>query len=147
MGRFDALTQIEDKPKKITSSQEGSSPTPLGNTFDREDFKPTEKTPLAHRSTKEVKRDSRTDVTTSSLHDVNLRGWRDTIENTETHNSSLRMTTDEGDNIEDVIQELKRKLKVKTSLNEVARLGLLYVVDDFKKNREGIVNLMDRSLK
>jgi hypothetical protein len=27
------------------------------------------------------------DVMTSSLHDVDLRAWRDTIENTETHNS------------------------------------------------------------
>jgi hypothetical protein len=77
-----------------------------------------------------------TDVMTSSLHDVNLRAWRDTIENTETHNSSLRLTTEEGDGIEDLIKELKRKLKVKTSLNEVARLGLLYILHDFKKCRD-----------
>ena len=77
-----------------------------------------------------------TDVMTSSLHDVDLRAWRDTIENTETHNSSLRLTTEESNDIEDVIQELKRHLKVKTSLNEVARLGLLYLVHDFKKHRE-----------
>jgi hypothetical protein len=76
------------------------------------------------------------DVVTSSLHDVNLRVWKDTIENTETHNSSLRLTTEEGDDIEDLIKELKRKLKVKTSLNEIARLGLLYILHDFKKNRE-----------
>jgi hypothetical protein len=73
---------------------------------------------------------------TSSLHDVNLREWRDTIENTETHNSSLRLTTQESDEIEDLIKELKRRLKIKTSLNEVARLGLLYILHDFKKNRE-----------
>jgi len=77
-----------------------------------------------------------TDVVTSSLHAVNLRAWKDTIENTETHNSSLRLTTEEGDGIEDLIKELKRKLKVKTSLNEVARLGLLYILRDFKKHRE-----------
>ena len=58
------------------------------------------------------------------------------IENTETHNSSLRLTTEESNDIEDVIQELKRHLKVKTSLNEVARLGLLYLVHDFKEHRE-----------
>jgi len=34
------------------------------------------------------------------------------------------------------IKELKRQLKVKTSLNEIARLGLLYLVHDFKKKRE-----------
>ena len=75
-------------------------------------------------------------VMTSSLHDVNLRVWRDTIENTETHNSSLRLTTEEGEQIEDLITNLKRKYKIKTSLNEVARLGLLHIVQDFKKNGE-----------
>jgi len=73
---------------------------------------------------------------TSSLHDVNLRAWRDTIENTETHNSSLRLTTEEGQDIEDLITDLKRKYKIKSSLNEVARLGLLYILQDFKKHRE-----------
>ena len=52
------------------------------------------------------------------------------------HNSSLRLTTEESNDIEDVIQVLKRQLKVKTSLNEVARLGLLYLVHDFKEHRE-----------
>jgi len=73
---------------------------------------------------------------TSSLQDVNLRVWRDTIENTETHNSSLRLTNDEVYEVEDLINELRRNLKVKTSLNEVARLGLLYIIRDFKKKRE-----------
>jgi hypothetical protein len=76
------------------------------------------------------------DVVTSSLQDVNLRDWKDMIENTETHNSSLRLTTEEGDDVEDVITDLKRQLKVKTSLNEIARLGLLYLLHDFKKHRE-----------
>ena len=58
------------------------------------------------------------------------------IENTETHNSSLRLTTEEGEDVEDVTKELKRQLKVKTSLNEIARLGLLYLVHDFQKHRE-----------
>jgi hypothetical protein len=84
----------------------------------------------------ERKNNVRDDVMTFSLHDVNLREWRDTIENTETHNSSLRLTTQESDEIEDLIKELKRRLKIKTSLNEVARLGLLYILHDFKKNRE-----------
>ena len=91
----------------------------------------------------ERKKDVPNDVMTSPfrdvLHDVNLRGWRETIENTETHNSSLRLTTEESDEIEDLIKELKRKLKIKTSLNEVARLGLLYILQDFKKNRENSI--------
>jgi len=75
-------------------------------------------------------------VATSSLHEVTLRVWKDTIENTETHNSSLRLTNEENYAVEDLINELKRNLKVKASLNEVARLGLLYIIHDFKQNRE-----------
>ncbi len=129
-----------------------------GGALDQELFKSKQTPPSAHvsdtsdkkanRSKAQVTPPSRqesenkesnsimTDVMTSSLHDVDLRAWRDTIENTETHNSSLRLTTEEGDGIEDLIKELKRKLKMKTSLNEVARLGLLYILRDFKKNRE-----------
>jgi hypothetical protein len=76
------------------------------------------------------------DVMTSSHHDVNYRMWRDIIENTETHNSSLRLTADEIFAVEDVITDLRRQLKIKTSLNEVARLGLLYLIHDFKEHRE-----------
>jgi len=75
------------------------------------------------------------DVTTSSRHDVNLRTWKDIIENTETHNSSLRITNNEKYDIKDLIDELERKYKIKTSLNEIARLGILYIVHDFKKDK------------
>jgi len=97
----------------------------------------TQAAPLSQpESTHKARKPLHPDVVTSSLHDVDLRAWRDMIENTETHNSSLRLTTEEGEDVEDVIKELKRQLKVKTSLNELARLGLLYLVHDFKKNRE-----------
>lgn len=75
-------------------------------------------------------------VMTSSLQDVNYRDWKDVIENTETHNSSLRLTNEENYAVEDLVNDLKRKLKIKTSLNEIARLGILYIIKDFKKNRE-----------
>jgi hypothetical protein len=88
-----------------------------------------------HETIKEVSDDVMTSLRHDVLHGVNIRRWRDIIENTETRNSSLRLTTKEADDIEDLITELKRKLKVKTSLNEVARLGLLYLLHDFKKNR------------
>jgi hypothetical protein len=92
--------------------------------------------PSPQHSRKKGSESATPDVVTSLLHDVNLRGWRDMIENTETHNSSLRLTTEESDDVEDAITELKRQLKVKTSLNEMARLGLLYLLHDFKKHRE-----------
>ena len=92
----------------------------------------TEPVSLTHKETSELNHE----VTTSSLHEINFRVWKDTIENTETHNSSLRLTNEENYAAEDMINDLKRSLKVKTSLNEVARLGLLYIIHDFKQNRE-----------
>jgi hypothetical protein len=79
------------------------------------------------------------DVVTSLLHDVNLRNWRDAIENTETQNSALRLTSAERYAVEDVISELRRKEKIKTSMNEIARLGLLLLIHDFHRNRKNSV--------
>jgi len=75
------------------------------------------------------------DVTTSVRHDVKYRKWREIIEETESHNSSLRITNEEKYAVKDLIDELERKYKVRTSLNEIARLGLLYIIEDFKKER------------
>src|ERR687896_1488376 len=113
-------------------------PLSLPDNSDKTIKSPTPESPPPARkqSNKQVNKAATNDVMTSSLHDVNLRVWRDTIENTETHNSSLRLTTEEGEQIEDLITNLKRKYKTKTSLNEVARLGLLHIVQDFKKNGE-----------
>jgi hypothetical protein len=99
---------------------------------------PTPQTPYPARkqSKKKVATSVLNDVSTSPRHDIHLRVWRETIENTETHNSSLRLTTGESEHIEDLITDLKRKFKIKTSLNEIARLGLLHIVQDFKKNGE-----------
>ena len=74
---------------------------------------------------------------TPQRQDISYREWRDVIENTETHNSALRLTRDERYAVEDMIQDLERKHKVKTSMNEVARLGILSIVHDYKKNKQG----------
>jgi hypothetical protein len=83
----------------------------------------------------ESKQASRHDVTTSSHHDVNYRAWRDVIENTETQNSALRLTREERYEIEDLVSDLERKHKIKTSMNELARLGLLHILHDYKTNK------------
>lgn len=75
------------------------------------------------------------DVMTSQRYDVNLRTCRDIIEDTETRNSALRLTNDELYAVKDTITQLERRYKVKTSINELARLGLLYLIQDFKKNK------------
>jgi hypothetical protein len=110
-----------------------SSPPPQADT------KPSESPaqfPVTKPVPQPVKMDVDTDVTTSVRQDVNYRAWRDIIENTETRGSSLRMTNDEVFAVEDMIKDLERQMKIKTSLNEAARLGLLYILEDFKKNKE-----------
>ena len=98
--------------------------------------KPTlDKNETAPISKEGQNKDVRRDITTSLRHDVNLRTWKDILENTETHNSSLRITSNEKYDIKDLIDELERKYKIKTSLNEIARLGVLYIVHDFKKDK------------
>ena len=84
----------------------------------------------------QINKDTNHDVTTSSSDEVNFRKWKDIIENTETHNSSLRLSNEENYAAEDLVNELKRNLKIKSSLNEIVRLGLLYIIRDFNQNRE-----------
>lgn len=98
----------------------------------------------------DVNTDVMTDITTSSasplLQGVNIKKWRELIEDTETQNSTIRLTRKERDEIEDLVSELKRKYKIKTSMNEVARLGLLLLIQDFKKNKtKSIVHEVKKS--
>ena len=106
------------------------------------DKKPQTAVPKTTHQTKEV----RHDVMTAQHHDVDYRSWRDIIENTETHNSALRLTREERYQIEDMIQDLERTHKIKTSMNEVARLGLLAVIADYKKRkREALIYKVKKS--
>lgn len=79
------------------------------------------------------------DVMTSSLHDVNLKAWQEIIENTETQNSALRLTSEERYAVEDVVNDLRRNERVKTSMNEIARLGILLLIHDYKKRRHSSI--------
>lgn len=76
------------------------------------------------------------DVMTSQLQPVNLKKWQEIIENTETQNSALRLTSEERYAVEDVVNELRRKHGIKTSMNEIARLGLLLLMHDFKQHKK-----------
>ena len=106
------------------------------------DKKPQTADPKTTHSTKDV----RHDVMTPQHDDVDYRSWRDIIENTETHNSALRLTREERYQIEDMIQDLERTHKIKTSMNEVARLGLLAVIADYKKRkREALIYKVKKS--
>jgi hypothetical protein len=111
-------------------------PPPPTNSADTQSSKPIEKTPRPKDTKKHEIQETLTDVMASLLQDVNLRDWKDTIENTQTRGSSLRLTNEEIYAVEDVIQDLERLLNIKTSMNELARLGLLFLMHDFKHNGE-----------
>lgn len=125
---FSELKKLDNENKAVDQAievkhQKDLSPTPLPVT------KTIEKKPQTEAKSQNH------DVMTSSRQDVNLRKWRDIIEDTEVHNSALRLTNEERYDLEDLVSELRRKYKIKTSMNEIARLGLLYIVDDFKKDK------------
>lgn len=79
------------------------------------------------------------DVVTSLRQAINLKAWQEIIENTETQNSALRLTSEERYAVEDVVNELRRKYGIKTSMNEIARLGLLLLIYDFKQHKKDSV--------
>ena len=97
---------------------------------------PASEIPTVTEPYPQINKDINHDVTTSSSNEVDLRKWKDIIENTETHNSSLRLSNEENYAAEDLVNELKRILKIKSSLNEIVRLGLLHIIHDFNQNRE-----------
>ena len=111
-------------------------PPPPTNTADNQAAKPKEKNPIPKATKETESQKTLADVMTSLLQDVNLRDWRDTIENTQTRGSSLRLTNEEIYAVEDVIKDLERLLNIKTSINELARLGLLFLIHDLKQNGE-----------
>lgn len=90
--------------------------------------------------------DATVDVTESPHHDVvtdvmtsvlleDISMWRKVLAVSETHNSALRLSAQERDDIEDCVLLLRRKFGIKTSMNELARLGLLLLVRDVRTRK------------
>lgn len=119
-------------------SLEGDTAHPLGDEI-RPQMKPGRQAVTA-AGRRDGTADVGTDVTTSLLYGVSRKLWRERIEETETHNSSLRLSAQERDQIEDVVRDLRRQYRIKTSMNEMARLGLLLLAHDFRqRGRKSIV--------
>jgi hypothetical protein len=141
--KFDVNAIVEERKNELDSSPlfQTKKPAPSPSPENADENAPGVKGEKA-----EDDKDLHHDVTTSSLHDVNYRSWRDVIENTETHNSALRLTREERYEIEDVVSELERKYRIKTSMNELARLGLLSIIRDYKKKkREALIIKVKKS--
>lgn len=123
MGIYNELSELESSsPQKSASSTGSTSPKPQTPT------PPPSRTPRRH--------DVTDDVTTSLLAGVDLAGWREIISETETHNSALRLSAKERDAVEDLVRDLRRKKRIKTSMNELVRLGLLVLLHDFAERKE-----------
>jgi hypothetical protein len=105
-------------------------------TPDTKGVDPGKKSPVPQVPHDDASQEARPDVTTSPRQDVNYRTWKDIIENTETHNSALRLTREERYDVEDVVSELERTHHIKTSMNELARLGLLSILHDYKQHKK-----------
>ena len=84
----------------------------------------------------QIKKEVIEDIEETILEEMDLKKWKDLIENTETQKTTLRLTKAELYSIADMISELQRKQKIKISMNEIARLGLLFLIHDFKKNKQ-----------
>ena len=132
------LPREKTQPKKSIPRLHDSQ---LSNTEKSIEKTKEEEAPVSNDVVTSRRHEVMTDVMTLLSQDINTKLWREIIEETETHNSSLRMSAKERDQIEDIVRDLKRNYKIKTSMNEIARLGLLFLIHDFKKKRaRSIIN-------
>ena len=111
-------------------------PAPSNNTPENKSVEPIQTHPVQQAPQVDDTPEPRHDVMTSMRQDVDYRAWKDIIENTETHNSALRLTRKERYDVEDAVSDLERTHHIKTSMNELARLGLLSLIRDYKQHRK-----------
>ena len=132
MGLYDKLSKLDATPALVAAedqNQVATSPI-LKATPVQPDLMP--RTPHAKTDvTDSPRHDARHDVVTSVVPD-DLSRWRKILANTELHNSALRLSAQERDDIEDCVLLLRRTLGIRTSMNELARLGLLLLVRDVR---------------
>lgn len=123
MGIYDELSQLD-------STQ---APTPKTPAKPAAPVLQRIKAPAATASRPQRRHDVMEDVVTSLLEGVDRGEWREMIANTETHSSAFRLSSAERDAVEDLVRDLRRVKRVKTSMNELARLGLMLLIHDFRK--------------
>ena len=133
MGIYDELARIDAEQD---SQRGGPATRPTGRNANRTGA------PITPPPVASPRKDATTDLVTLALGPIDLRAWRRGFENTETRNSALRLTSAERDRVEDLVRDLWRKHMVRTSMNEVARLGLRVIERDF--TRSGSTSLVYR---
>jgi hypothetical protein len=128
MGIYDQLSQMDTGPTKPNAPARKQTERPV--------TPPSAPTPPSADTSTAVRHDVTAPTGPPALVDLDYRRWRDTIENTQTAGSALRLTAAERERIEDLVRDLRRGHRIKTSMNELARLGLLVLEHDFRRDPE-----------
>lgn len=123
MGIYDELSQLDSAPA-LTPKAPVKQATPSPQ---------RPKALVATSSRPQRRHDVVDDVVTSLLEGTDLGAWREVLANTETHGSAFRLSSAERDAVEDLVRDLRRVERIKTSMNELARLGLMLLIHDFRK--------------
>jgi len=119
VGIYEELARLEDEGRRLRQpyARPHSAPGPG-----------EEATTAAHEGVAEAPT-----LVTLPLGPLDLRTWRMALENNDTRRSALRLTSSERDRVEDLVRELWRVHRLRSSMNEVARLGLRVIERDFRR--------------
>ena len=100
-------------------------------------FKPAPTSTRRHDVTTSQKKTKKVEKTTtqSPIRPHNkYELWGEIITDGSTQNTTMRLTSEESDKVSDFTRNLRRNKKIRISMNELARLGLLFLIDDFNDN-------------
>jgi len=143
MGMYDTLSKLDDTPpmpaKRVESSVKivrrlKAAPIRTAQSPKEIDAMADAKESSLHDSITDVNGSTRHDVMTSVSREEVTR-WRKMLANSETHGSALRLSAQERDDVEDCVLLLRRTYGIKTSMNELVRLGLLLLVRDVRTRK------------
>lgn len=131
MGLYDKLSKLDDTPPKAIEGVHSPATVSPSLAAHLQEAPPRKSPDVSKEAMKSRHHDVTPDVVTS-VRPEDVSQWRTILANTETHNSALRLSAKERDDIEDCVLLLRRTLGIKTSMNELARLGLLLLVQDVR---------------
>ena len=132
MGIYDQLSQLEEQAPAAAETQPATEKAVVP-ALTTQKLRATT-TPRRHGVSPEARVDSTKDPMTSVLDDVDLVRWRDVLADTVTLSSTFRLTEEERRVVEDAVRDLRRTDRIKTSMNELARLGLMFLVHDLRRH-------------
>jgi hypothetical protein len=139
MGRYDALTQIEDAPEKPTPSPAVPSTKPPKKKASSPAHDTT--TPRHHDTTLPSNHDTTLPSEDSDIFEVVRKSVKQIGKEAATH----RFTLDEKNLLADIEYTYKRQ-GIRTSENEITRIAINYFTEDYRKHGEQslLANILKR---